>query len=185
MTSPETGTSVDSFEALSRRQRRRLVVSATLRTLATIAAVVLIYYLVPMDHEMNGPTIAELALGALVFVAVVGWQVWRISRSDYPTIRAVESLAFTIPVYVLLFAAVYFLMDHANAASFGTYLTRTDTLYFSVTVFTTVGFGDISAKSEAARALVTCQMLLDLLILGLVVRLVVNAIKVGQKRHAG
>ena len=159
--------------------------SATLRTIATIAAVVLIYYLVPMDHAMTGPTVAALALGALAFVAVVGWQVWQISRSDYPTVRAVESLAFTIPVYVLLFAAVYYVMDHANAASFGTHLTRTDTLYFSVTVFTTVGFGDISAKSETARVLVTCQMMLDLLILGLVVRLVVNAIKVGQRRHAG
>jgi hypothetical protein len=45
---------------------------------------------------------------------------------------AAESLAFTIPVYVLLFATIYHLMDHANPASFGTQLTRTDTLYFSV-----------------------------------------------------
>jgi hypothetical protein len=34
-------------------------------------------------------------------------------------------------------------MERASAASFTEPLTRTDALYFSVTVFSTVGFGDI------------------------------------------
>jgi voltage-gated potassium channel len=46
-------------------------------------------------------------------------------------------------------------------------LTRTDSVYFTVTIFATVGFGDISASSEAARVLVTFQMILDLIVLGL------------------
>jgi uncharacterized protein with GYD domain len=56
-------------------------------------------------------------------------------------------------------------------------------MYLSATVFTTVGFGDITAKTEAARIVVTIQMMLDLVIIGLVVRLVVNAIKIGQRRR--
>ena len=52
-----------------------------------------------------------------------------------------------------------------------------------MTVFTTVGFGDISAKSEAARLVVTLQMLLDLLLLGLVVKLFFSAIKRSQQRQ--
>jgi Ion channel len=39
-------------------------------------------------------------------------------------------------------------------------------LHFAVTVFSTVGFGDISAKSEAARLVVTGQMLADLIASG-------------------
>ena len=57
-------------------------------------------------------------------------------------------------------------------------------MYFSSTIFTTVGFGDITAKSEAARLVVTLQMWLDLVFLGLVVRLVVNAVKFNQQRRA-
>ncbi len=57
-------------------------------------------------------------------------------------------------------------------------------MYFSSTVFTTVGFGDITAKTEAARLVVTVQMWLDLVFLGLVVRLVVNAVKFNQQRRA-
>jgi hypothetical protein len=50
-----------------------------------------------------------------------------------------------------------------HPANFSTHaLTRTDALYFTVTVFSTVGFGDITAASQSARLVVTAQMLLDL-----------------------
>ncbi len=129
------------FEALSPRQRRRLVAAVVLRTIVTVAVVVLVYYLVPMDRPMTATTIAELVVGGLVVCVIIGFQIWRIIRSDYPAIQAVEALAFTLPLYVFLFATVYYLMDHANVATFGTPLSRTDTMYFSTTVFTTVGFG--------------------------------------------
>ena len=55
----------------------------------------------------------------------------------------------------------------ASPASFSTHqLTRTDALYFTVTTFTTVGFGDIIPASQGARLVVTAQMILDLLVLG-------------------
>jgi voltage-gated potassium channel len=63
-------------------------------------------------------------------------------------------------------------------------LTRIDSMYFSATVFTTVGFGDITAKGQGARVLVTIQMMLDLVVVGLVIRLVVNAVKVGRQRQS-
>ena len=71
-----------------------------------------------------------------------------------------------VPFYLLLFASTYFLMERASAANFTQPLTRTDALYFSVTVFTTVGFGDITAKSETARVVLIVQMIGDLALLG-------------------
>ena len=157
---------------------------AALRTLLTIALILVIYYLVPFDHGMNDATAAGLVLGAVALAAIVVFQIWAIGRSKYPTMRAVEALAFTIPLYILLFASTYYLMARAQLTSFGVHLSRTDAMYFSSTIFTTVGFGDITAKSETARGVVTLQMMLDLVALGLVVRLVLNAIKLGQQRHA-
>lgn len=171
------------FDTLPPRQRRRLVAAVVLRTIGVIALVVAAYFLLPLDHTFGFETVIGLILGVLALFAVVGWQVWKITRSDYPTIRAVEALALIIPLYVLLFATLYFLMNHANESTFGSPLSRVDAMYFSATVFTTVGFGDITAKTEAARVLVTIQMMLDLVIIGLVARLVINAIKVGQRRH--
>ena len=57
-------------------------------------------------------------------------------------------------------------------------------MYFSSTVFTTVGFGDITAKSEAARLVVTVQMWLDLVLVGLVLRVVTQAMNYSQRRRA-
>ena len=49
-------------------------------------------------------------------------------------------------------------MAQADPANFSTHtLTRTDALYFTITIFATVGFGDISATSQSARLLVSAR----------------------------
>jgi hypothetical protein len=47
----------------------------------------------------------------------------------------------------------------------------------TVTAFSTVGFGDITAASQPARLVVTVQMLLDLLVLGLGIRVIIGAVQ--------
>ena len=42
--------------------------------------------------------------------------------------RAAEALATTVPLFLLLFASVYFVMERASPASFSHPLTRTDSL---------------------------------------------------------
>ncbi len=151
--------------------------------MGTVVLVVAIYFLVPMDRSLSLGTVIGLILGVVAFFALVGWQVWQITRSDFPTVRAVEAVALLIPLYVLLFATVNFLMDHTDGTTFGNPMSRVDGMYFSATVFTTVGFGDITAKTETARIVVTIQMMLDLVIIGLVARLVINAVKTSQRRQ--
>jgi len=50
-------------------------------------------------------------------------------------------------------------------------------------VFSTVGFGDITANSEAARLVVTGQMIADLVIIGIAVKVIVGAVKGRRKRQ--
>ena len=85
-----------------------------------------------------------------------------------------------LPFFLVLFASTYFLMERASAASFTQPLTRTDALYFTVTVFSTVGFGDITAKSETARVVVIVQMLADLVLLGAGVKVLLGAVQRGR-----
>ena len=60
-------------------------------------------------------------------------------------------------------------------------LTHTDGLYFTVTVLSTVGFGDITAKTQAARLVVTGQMIADLVILALAIKIIVGAVSRGRQ----
>jgi preprotein translocase subunit YajC len=121
--------------------------------------------------------------GLLVIAAVIAWGVKITGGSPYPGVRAAETLALILPFFLLLFASTYFLMARASAASFTQPLTRTDALYFTVTVFSTVGFGDITAKSETARVVVIVQMLADLVLLGAGIRVLLSAVQRGRERR--
>jgi hypothetical protein len=87
-------------------------------------------------------------------------------------------------VFLLLFASAYVVMAAITAGSFSQPMTHTNALYFTVTVFATVGFGDITAKTEAARLVVTGQMIIDLIIFGVGVRVIAGAINRGRRRRA-
>ena len=146
-------------------QRRRLVFWAVLRGVLTAAALVVLYYVLPLDQPWNADTAVRILVGLLVFAGIAVWQVRSIVGSRYPSIRAFEALGLILPFYLLVFASTYFVMQRASAANFTQPLTRTDALYFGVTVFSTVGFGDITPKSEAARVVLIVQMLGDIALL--------------------
>ena len=74
-------------------------------------------------------------------------------------------------------------LGQAFGQQFQRVLTRTDAFYFTVTVFATVGFGDITATSEPARALVTGQMVAGIVIVGIGARIIVDAIKYGRQQQ--
>ena len=81
------------------------------------------------------------------------------------------------PLFLLVFAALYLALSRTTPSAFSQELDHTRALYFAITVFSTVGFGDITPTSNAARIVVSIQMLLDLVVIGLVVRLFINAAK--------
>ena len=172
----------DSY--LPRAKRRRLIAWAVLRSLLFATVLVVLYYLLPLDRPLSADTALRLLIGLLVFAGVMVWKVRKIIRSRYPGAQAVEALGLIVPLFLLLFASTYFLMERASAAAFTQPLTRTDALYFTVTVFSTVGFGDISPKSEAARIVLIVQMLGDLAILGAGIQVLVRAVQRSRQQSS-
>jgi Ion channel len=171
---------------LTRAQRQRGITLGLLRALGIIAVLIALYYLVPLDQRTGISLLLSLIIGLLVLAAMTAYHVWAILRAAHPGVRAVEALATTVLLFLLLFAATYFLMSHTSSSNFNVHaLTRTDSIYFTVTVFATVGFGDISPASQAARLVVTAQMIFNLLVLGLGVRLIVGAAQQAREGQPG
>lgn len=166
-----------------RQARRRVLVLAVARPVLTIAGLLLAYYLLPVDRPLTKWTFAGLAVGLCLVVVVLVWQVRVILRSPFPTLQGLEALAISIPLFLLVYANVYYLMAFNAAGSFSSPLTRTDALYFAVTVFATVGFGDITPVSQTARVLVTGQMVGNLLLLGVAIRVVVSVVEHSRQRR--
>jgi voltage-gated potassium channel len=163
---------------------RRPLFLGIARTLLTPACLVVLYLLLPLDREFTPGTLAALGTGVLAMGLLVAWQVRSILRSPHPALRAVEAVALSLPLFLLLFAATYTLLSDSHRAAFTEPLSRFDSLYFVVTVFATVGFGDISAVSAVARVLVTVQMVGDLVLIGLVLRVFLTAVDRGRRRAA-
>ncbi|HUK70542.1 MAG TPA: potassium channel family protein [Streptosporangiaceae bacterium] len=180
MTTPAGVTPQDQAEA---RPSSGKIACTALRVTGSVAALVALYYLLPLDHSSAPAAITFLLIGLAGFLALVAWHVRLIIRSPFPGLRAVESLATIVPFFLLLFAVTYVVLAALSAANFGGHLTHTDGLYFTVTVFSTVGFGDITAKTETARLVVTGQMIADLIILGLAIKVIVGAFRRGQHRR--
>jgi hypothetical protein len=96
----------------------------------------------------------------------------------------VGALAVSVPLFLIVFATTYYLMAQSDPAGWSEPLSRLDALYFTLTVFATVGFGDIVATSAGARVAVTTQMACGLLLVGLIARVVVGAMQEGVRRRA-
>ncbi|WP_199190297.1 potassium channel family protein [Cryobacterium sp. N22] len=167
---------------LSPAQRRRLITRGLLRALASTTVLVALYFLVPFTVINAVPLVTWLGVALLVLVGVSVWQLRAIARSEHPRVRAIVALAVTAPLYLLLFATTYFLMSSGDPAAFTSgALTRLDGLYLTVTVFATVGFGDISPATQNARLIVMIQMILNLLVLGAGIKVFVGAVQRRRK----
>lgn len=149
-----------------------------------IAVVLLLgYYLLPWDREFTGGTVVLLVAGLAAVLVLFLWQLRAVARSPRPVLRAAETLVSVLMLFLLLFATAYHLLERAEPHSFTEHLTRTDALYFTLTTFTTVGFGDITARSQTARVMTMIQMTGGLLFAGVAVRIVVDTVKAARRRQ--
>jgi voltage-gated potassium channel len=164
--------------------RRRTVLFGLARAVLNVVGLLALYYLLPLDRGLRSRSLLTLVAGLLAVGLLVAWQVRTILRARHPALRAIESIALSLPLFLLLFAAAYVLLAGTDPHAFTEPLSQTDGLYFTITVFATVGFGDITPVTELARVLTTVQMVGDLVLIGLVLRVFLTAVERGRRRAA-
>ncbi len=135
----------------------------------------LVYFIAPIDLRTHASVVGRLTVGLALFVAALGYEIRAITRARHPMLRAAVAMALILPLFIVVFAWTYLTMSHSAPAAFGQRFSRVSALYFTVTVFSTVGFGDITPKSDIARLVVTGQMVGDLIVIAVVVRLLLSA----------
>jgi voltage-gated potassium channel len=161
---------------------RRDIAAAAVRICLGSALLFGVFALAPLELRGDDSWAPRLALSVALLAVVVITQIMAVTRSPYPRLRAVEAVAACVPLLIVLFAATYFAMDQADASSFNEAISRTDAVYLTVTVFASVGFGDIVATSESARLAVTVQMIVNMLLIGVIAKVLFGAVQ--QRRAA-
>jgi voltage-gated potassium channel len=159
----------------------RAVAASIARSTVGAGALFAAFVLAPFDVSGDEALGLRLAASVIIPAVVLTLQILAVGRSPYPWLRAVEAVAISFPLLIFLFASTYYAMDLANPDSFNEAITRTDAIYLTVTIFATVGFGDIVATSQLARIGVTIQMIADMVLIGFIARVLLGTI---QRRRA-
>ena len=164
---------------------RKWLAKVLLATFAAIVLLTFIYYVFPIGPLSNSRVLVRLTISSLAFVVVVVSEVRAILRSDRPMSRAWLSMGIIVPLFIFIFASLYVAMALADSAAFGGELSRTEALYFTVTVLSTVGFGDITPMNDSARVIWMIQMIFDLVLVAALAKLIVGAAKHRSARVHG
>lgn len=154
-----------------------------MRMATTGLALVLVYAFVPVAGKGGLGAALLMLAGLAIVLGLVARQVRKVVEADHPKLRAIEALALVVPVLLLVFSYTYLSLSQSRPESFTEPLSRIDAFYFATTIFGTVGFGDIAAKSDVARLIVTVQILIGLgAVVGLA-RLLLGAADIGIRRR--
>jgi len=157
------------------RLLRHPAVGSALRVAGISVALSLVYALAPLGQRLHGRVVVGLVLSIMVLLVITGSALRSIAKSTHPEVRAAEAVAVTLPTALMPFAAAYYALSRTIPGSFSVPLSRLDALYFMMTTFSTVGYGDIVPKTQSARALVMSQMAVDLVLIGLLAKVILGA----------
>jgi len=165
-----------------RRMQRIVVARSVLHMVLATTALFVTYSLVPLGAFLSAGPLLRLIAGLIAVVVVLVWQVRRILVSSHPTLQAVEATVLAVAMFVFVFSLVYLAISIGDTESFSEPLDRISAVYFTITVLGTVGFGDIAARTDVARLTVAAQMLLDLTLGVVVIRLLFETARVTRSR---
>ncbi len=139
-------------------------------------ALVALYFAVPVNVDRSMVvrvvfSVICLAVATLLIVLEVRHQV----RSEGSQLYG---LALALVGAALAFAMTDYIIAYVSPGQFVGLETRLDGLYFALTTLATVGYGDVHAQGQLARAVVCFQLVFNLVVLT-----TAGSVLVGQLRQ--
>jgi Ion channel len=156
--------------------RARSEVRRTRALTVGVGAVLLVIGVASGAIPVGAALILVALLSAAIPLALVGGLV-RLIRSRGVTVQAVAGALAIYLLVGLLFASLIGFVAHVDSSPYfaqGTDGSSGDHAYFSFTVLTTTGFGDLTAATSLGHALAVVEMLLGQLYLVTVIGILVG-----------
>ena len=149
---------------LSTRSLIQAGIPALIGSVAIVAGIIWFYMVLPVPEAEDSPWQIVLGIGvvSLIYLSAGVWAMLRINRSRHPLSIGILALSVMVTAMIVTFAMVYVTMSSGNPSNFNVPLEKISALYFTMTILSTTGFGDITASSDAAMIAVMAQMVVGL-----------------------
>lgn len=185
MSTPATVSLIPGADRPPRKALVRAVLATVLRLFIGFWIIFGLLSLVPETPDKRFVLPFAIAIGLIVAYA---WffkrQIGAVYHAQFPTLRAAEALVLIAAMFLALFSMIYVMLSLSDVQSFTEVLDPFTSYYFSLTVLATVGFGDITPVSTAARSVTMVQMALDLVFVAVLIRIVgTTARRALEQRH--
>jgi uncharacterized membrane protein len=158
------------------------VVLRAARLVALVVLLLVAYFLVPVEPQLHPDTLVRVVLIVVVLSALGAGMTRLLRLHAEDEERRVEGLVLGIVVVVVVFAFAFYALEHHSPGQVAGLHTRIDALYFTVSTLSTVGYGDVHAVGQAARALVVLQVVFDLVFVAAAVGLLASHLR-AQAQH--
>ncbi|MET0929934.1 MAG: potassium channel family protein [Aeromicrobium sp.] len=142
------------------------------RPLWSLAGLLLAYFAFPLDWDASTAAISvSLALTSAGLV-LLGWmmvaELLHVRAGDAG--RATGPLMILMALLVMSFSMAFYLVDLLSPGQMSGLSTRTDALYFTLSTMTTIGYGDVHAEGQLARALVCGLIVFNVVVVASLLR---------------
>ena len=143
-----------------------------IRPILTFVGLLVAYFAFPVDFDASPGVVILSLLLTLGGLALIGWtmvaELGHLRRGEARL--GTRALAMLILLLVMSFSLAFFLLELASPGQIADLHTRTDALYFTLSTMATVGYGDVHAEGQAARALVSAVIAFDVVVVASLVR---------------
>jgi hypothetical protein len=131
------------------------------RLVGILALTLVLYFVAPVDDRPAGGLVLRAGGVLLLLVAIAAVVVAQIRRSAADSDRRVDGLVGAILTVWVFFAFAFYVLELRRPGEVVGLETKVDGLYFSASTMLSVGYGDVHAAGQVARALALVQMLFD------------------------
>ncbi len=163
---------------IGRKQMTIVIVQMIGRLVVGTVVIVGMLLLVPEQPEPSLALPIVIAVGSTtLYVVFFVRQIRGVYKAKYPMLRAGEALILVAAMFLAIFAMIYVMLSATNPSAFTEPLDPFNAYYFALTVLATVGFGDITPATTAARSVAMVQMAVDIAFIAVLIRIMGGAAK--------
>jgi voltage-gated potassium channel len=159
--------------------------SGWLRPVAALVGMVVVFFTVPGRTAWSDSAFILSVLAMVAGTVVLAWaitsHVRRQLRGDSDDL---QSLVMLLALVLVVFAFGFYTLERSNPGQVAGLSTRIDAFYFTLATMATVGYGDVHAVGQVARALTAVQMIFNIIFVGALAAVLTGRVRIrAQERE--